>query len=135
MNTLNPRLLLSSALALVLLALASTAPAVEGLDSRYVTLEPIVVNMQDAERARYIQATIQLEGASEEDARAIREHVPAIRDRLIRVLGGRPPEAVRGGENREHLRDEALQEIRGMLQELTGDPRITALYFSDFIRQ
>ncbi|MGM0553212.1 MAG: flagellar basal body-associated FliL family protein [Pseudomonadota bacterium] len=132
----SPRLLLSSALVLLLsFALAATAAEVEGLDSRYVTLDPIVVNMQDGERARYIQATVQLEGNSEEHARAVREHVPAIRDRLIRILGGRPPEAVRGGENREDLREEALQEIRGVLQELTGDPRITALYFSDFIRQ
>lgn len=111
------------------------ALAVDDLDSRYVTLEPVVVNMESSDRARYLQAKIQLEAAEMEDAREIRGHIPAIRDRLIRVLGGRSPDNLRGSEAREDLRQEALEELNELLEELTGEPRIEALYFSDFIRQ
>ena len=122
-------------LALMLLALASSSLAVENLDSHYVTLEPIVVNMQASDRGRYLQASIQLEGNSPEDAREIRRHVPALRDRLIRVLGGRSPDSLTGTEAREAIRSQATQELNAVLDEITGAPRIRALYFSDFIRQ
>lgn len=122
-------------LGLMLLALASSGFAAKNLDSPYVTLEPIVVNMQASDRGRYLQASIQLEGNGPEDAREMRQHIPALRDRLIRVLGGRSPDGLTGSEAREALRSQATQELNAVLEEVTGAPRIRALYFSDFIRQ
>lgn len=132
MKTLSPSLFL---LALLWFVIPASALAVDDLDSRYVTLEPVVVNMESSERARYLQAKIQLEAGQMEDAREIRGHIPAVRDRLIRILGGRAPDSLRGSAAREELRQEALEELNDLLEELTGAPRIEALYFSDFIRQ
>ncbi|WP_024326893.1 flagellar basal body-associated protein FliL [Thioalkalivibrio sp. AKL19] len=120
---------------LVLLLVTPLAHAVDDLDSHYVTLEPVVVNMASSDRGRYLQASIQLEGNDLEDARAIREHIPAVRDRLIHILGGRSPDSLTGGGAREDLRNEAAEELNELLEEITGSPRIAALYFSDFIRQ
>ncbi|WP_018878471.1 MULTISPECIES: flagellar basal body-associated protein FliL [unclassified Thioalkalivibrio] len=120
---------------LLLLLLAPLALAVDDLDSHYVTLEPVVVNMEAADRGRYLQASIQLEGHNLEDARAIREHIPAVRDRLIHILGGRSPDSLTGSGAREDLRNQATHELNELLEEITGSPRIAALYFSDFIRQ
>ena len=120
---------------LVLLLVTPLALAVDDLDSHYVTLEPVVVNMEASDRGRYLQASIQLEGNNLEDARAIREHIPAVRDRLIHILGGRSPDSLTGGGAREDLRNEATEELNELLEEITGSPRIAALYFSDFIRQ
>ncbi|WP_019583393.1 flagellar basal body-associated protein FliL [Thioalkalivibrio sp. ALE16] len=120
---------------LLLLLLAPLALAVDDLDSHYVTLEPVVVNMEAADRGRYLQASIQLEGHNLEDARAIREHIPAVRDRLIHILGGRSPDSLTGSGAREDLRNQATDELNELLEEITGSPRIAALYFSDFIRQ
>ncbi|WP_018141380.1 MULTISPECIES: flagellar basal body-associated protein FliL [unclassified Thioalkalivibrio] len=122
-------------LGLILLLAAPLATAVDDLDSHYVTLEPVVVNMEASDRGRYLQASIQLEGNNLEDARQIREHIPAVRDRLIRILGGRSPESLTGSGAREDLRNEATDELNALLEEITGSPRIAALYFSDFIRQ
>ncbi|WP_019627578.1 flagellar basal body-associated protein FliL [Thioalkalivibrio sp. AKL10] len=122
-------------LGIVLMLTAPLALAVDDLDSHYVTLEPVVVNMASSDRGRYLQASIQLEGNDLEDARAIREHIPAVRDRLIRILGGRSPDSLTGGGAREDLRNEATEELNELLEEITGSPRIAALYFSDFIRQ
>lgn len=122
-------------LGLILLLAAPLANAVDDLDSHYVTLEPVVVNMEASDRGRYLQASIQLEGNNLEDARHIREHIPAVRDRLIRILGGRSPESLTGSGAREDLRNEATDELNALLEEITGSPRIAALYFSDFIRQ
>ncbi|WP_018862675.1 MULTISPECIES: flagellar basal body-associated protein FliL [unclassified Thioalkalivibrio] len=124
-----------SLLALLWWIVPGSALAVDDLDSRYVTLEPIVVNMEATDRARYLQAKIQLEAAEMEDAREIRGHIPAVRDRIIRIMGGRSPDSLRGSEAREDLRHEVLEELNELLEELTGAPRIEALYFSDFIRQ
>ncbi|MFO7953327.1 flagellar basal body-associated protein FliL [Thioalkalivibrio sp.] len=134
--TRSPRRTLHSILlGLVLMLFASPALAEDDLDSHYVTLEPVVVNMEASDRGRYLQASIQLEGNDLEDARAIREHLPAVRDRLIHVLGGRNPDNLAGGGAREDLRNEATDELNELLEEMTGSPRIEALYFSDFIRQ
>ncbi|WP_019625920.1 flagellar basal body-associated protein FliL [Thioalkalivibrio sp. ALJT] len=122
-------------LGLTLLFVTSIAAAVDDLDSHYVTLEPIIVNMESSDRGRYLQASIQLEGNNPEDARAIREHTPAVRDRLIHILGGRSPDSLSGSSAREDLRSQATDELNELLAEITGAPRIMALYFSDFIRQ
>ncbi|WP_018864569.1 MULTISPECIES: flagellar basal body-associated FliL family protein [Thioalkalivibrio] len=132
MKTPSPSLFL---LLLLWWVIPGSVLAVDDLDSRYVTLEPVVVNMESSDRARYLQAKIQLEAAEMDDARQIREHIPAVRDRLIQVMGGRAPDNLRGSAAREDLRQEALEELNELLEELTGAPRIEALYFSDFIRQ
>lgn len=132
----NPfRSLPPALLGLALMLVTPLATAVDDLDSHYVTLEPVVVNMEAADRGRYLQASIQLEGNDLEDARQIREHIPAVRDRLIRILGGRSPDSLTGSGAREDLRTQATDELNEMLEEITGSPRIAALYFSDFIRQ
>ncbi|WP_017941007.1 MULTISPECIES: flagellar basal body-associated protein FliL [unclassified Thioalkalivibrio] len=135
MNRSPLRPLHPALLGLVLLLLTPLALAVDDLDSHYVTLEPVVVNMEAADRGRYLQASIQLEGNTPEDARAIREHIPAVRDRLIHILGGRSPDSLTGSGAREDLRVQATEELNELLEEITGSPRIAALYFSDFIRQ
>nr|WP_019570178.1 flagellar basal body-associated FliL family protein [Thioalkalivibrio sp. ALE11] len=130
-----PRTGLPALMLLVLLALATGPATAEDGDSRYVTLDSLVVNLEDPGAARYLQTNIQLETASQEDADRVRDHMPAVRDRLIHVMGGRGPAEVRRSDGREALRDEAVEELRVILEELTGEPRIDALYFSNFIIQ
>lgn len=81
MKTPSPSLFL---LLLLWWVIPGSVLAVDDLDSRYVTLEPVVVNMESSDRARYLQAKIQLEAAEMDDARQIREHIPAVRDRRAR---------------------------------------------------
>lgn len=126
---------LAALILLLLLALAAGPAAAEDSNSRYVTLDGLVVNLEDPGSARYLQTTIELEAASQDDADRVRDHMPAVRDRLIHVLGGREPDQVRRSDGREALREEALVELQEMLEELTGEPLIEALYFSNFIIQ
>lgn len=121
-------------LLVLLLLLAPPVAAADG-DSRYVTLDSLVVNLADPDSARYLQTTVQLETESRSDADQVRDHIPAVRDRLIHVMGGREPSDVRGSDGRESLREEALEELRATMDDLTGAPLIDALYFSDFIIQ
>nr|WP_196800309.1 flagellar basal body-associated FliL family protein [Thioalkalivibrio sp. ALR17-21] len=130
-----PRTGLPALMLLVLLALATGPATAEDGDSRYVTLDSLVVNLEDPGAARYLQTSIQLETASQEDADQVRHHMPAVRDRLIHVMGGRDPAEVRRSDGREALRDEAVEELREIMEELTGAPLIDALYFSNFIIQ
>ncbi|WP_018935977.1 flagellar basal body-associated protein FliL [Thioalkalivibrio sp. ALJ24] len=120
---------------LVLVFLLAPPLAATDGDSRYVTLDSLVVNLADPDSARYLQTTVQLETESRSDADQVRDHIPAVRDRLIHVMGGREPSDVRGSEGRESLREEALEELRATLDDLAGAPLIDALYFSDFIIQ
>ncbi|WP_019591581.1 flagellar basal body-associated protein FliL [Thioalkalivibrio sp. ALE20] len=130
-----PRTGLPALMLLVLLALAAVPASAEDGDSRYVTLDSLVVNLEDPGAARYLQTNIQLETASQEDADRVRDHMPAVRDRLIHVMGGRDPAEVRRSDGREALRGEAVEELREIMEELTGAPLIDALYFSNFIIQ
>ena len=120
---------------LVLVFLLAPPLAATDGDSRYVTLDSLVVNLADPDSARYLQTTVQLETESRSDADQVRDHIPAVRDRLIHVMGGREPSDVRGSDGRESLREEALEELRATLDDLAGAPLIDALYFSDFIIQ
>jgi flagellar FliL protein len=95
---------------------------------------PFVVNLLDR-RTRFMQIVVTGYVETEEAAEALRYHMPVLRHALIMQFSGKSVEEATSVETREQWRAEALKEIRRIMTELTGDPAVSELYFSDFIIQ
>jgi len=83
----------------------------------------------------YLKAGIELYVSSAVDAATVETHMPLIRDRLIRYLGGRDIEEVSDVARREDLRLGALEMLQKVLLQQTGSVTLAGLYFDDFITQ
>jgi flagellar protein FliL len=102
----------------------------------YLALQPaLVINLASARRAQFLRVDMQFFIETNEDAAAINLHMPAIRDRLIKLLGGRKADQISSPEAREQLRAELLAKLRELMTEKAKTPAITALYFTGFIIQ
>ncbi|WP_006787817.1 flagellar basal body-associated FliL family protein [Thiorhodospira sibirica] len=113
-------------------AAPSKAPAF----SNYMTLDPpLVVNIANERRAQFLQIRAELYVETPQDAEVVTHHMPLIRDRLIMFFGGRAADEVGAVDNREVLRQGALDTVRQALSERAGRPGISGLYFTSFIIQ
>ena len=101
----------------------------------YLTLTPVVVNIADANRARFLRVEIDLSIKTAEDAAIVHEHMPIIQDRLVVLLGGRDAQSLQAAGARDTLRKELLDALRDAMNKAAGHPAIDDLYFTGFIIQ
>jgi flagellar protein FliL len=100
-------------------------------DRPTVPLEEFVVNLADAEQARYLKAKVELEVANEEVKVSCEGNLPAIRNSLVELLSSKTFSQIRDIRGKTRLR----QEIIVRLNEILGTNGITQVYFTDFIIQ
>lgn len=107
-----------------------------GAASKYFQLSPeIVVNLTDQGKVRHLQIAIQLRLEDPADTSLVTEHIPAIQHELVMMLSGREAKDVRSTQGKEALRAEATEKLKKILEENTGRPIISAVYFTAFIIQ
>lgn len=119
------------------------APAVEeeppvdtGAPLIYQPLEPpFVVNFGRDADVRFMQITIQVADRNPAVIEQVKEHNPAIRNGLVMLFSSQKPEVLNTREGKEKLRQDALQEVRRVLREMTGRGRLENLYFTSFVMQ
>lgn len=105
-------------------------------ESIYYQIEPsFIINFPDNPVARLLQVTIEVVGHSETAIDAVRQHEPMVKNNLIMLLGAQDPAELRSRKGKERLRDQVLEEIRKVLDEQTGQPHITQIYFTGFVMQ
>jgi len=66
---------------------------------------------------------------------ALEKHAPVLRSDLILLLSDQSQETLLSREGKEALRAEALAEIQRAMKELSGDPTVESLYFTNFVMQ
>jgi len=111
----------------------------------YYALDPaFVVNLKPPELmsgsylfddARYLQVEVQLMTRDPVVHAALAQHAPALRARLLRLLGEQTSTDVADLESRERLEDKALAEVRSLIQAETGSAAVEALLFTSFVTQ
>ena len=110
--------------------------AASSSNSPYIPLNPpLIVNVTDGKRVRHMQVSIQLKIDKPENAPHIENHRPAIRHELIMLLTGQDVSKLSSTQGKEALRLEAQTAVQKVLQEHTGQPGITGLYFTNLIIQ
>lgn len=96
-----------------------------------IDIDPMVVNLHTDGASRYLKVGFSLQLRSEEDKEHVTLTIAPIRDRVLVHLSSRTPEQVRGPEKMAELREE----LKAMIQEIAGEERVPAIYFTEFFVQ
>ncbi|MCH8530035.1 MAG: flagellar basal body-associated FliL family protein [Saccharospirillum sp.] len=122
---------------LVFLLLA-TAVAAQVQGPRYVELEPnFTLNYGDmvGGRLRYLQTAITLQVADNAAALEVNAHADALRHAIIMHMTAQDHETVRTNQGRETIQEELLFELRRIMEQETGEPKIERVLFTFFVIQ
>lgn len=114
---------------------AEDSAVLEKVKTEYLDLEPaFVTNYGGTGRLRFLRAEVSLRVIEGKKAPVLR-HMPAIRDKLIRLLARQTDDEVSTVEGKELLRQSALKSIQEFLEVEEGENSVTDLLFGKFIIQ
>lgn len=105
----------------------------EGAAVTYVELAPAFVTNFQAPKIRYLKTDITLKVKGSATADAINRHVPYIRNNLVMLFSRQSEESLNSPEGRQHLKEEALQEIISVLQTESEPVDVQEVLFTSFI--
>ncbi|MFC0677068.1 flagellar basal body-associated protein FliL [Lysobacter korlensis] len=94
-----------------------------------------VVNLADSESSRYLQADVQLMTRDPETVAALELHAPAIRNRMLLLLGSQVAATINHRAGKEQLQKLALAEVRAVLKAEKAPDKVDALYFTSLVIQ
>ncbi len=99
----------------------------------YLPLQSLLVNLEG--KRHYLRVDVQLLVDSKAHAERIKMHMPPIRHALIMLFSNRNPEQLATADEREKLRQAALQDVTKTLQKYGTSEGIKDLFFTDFLIQ
>lgn len=102
----------------------------------YIPLHPaFVVNFENQEQVSFLQVDIQIMTYDASVESALKTHMPAIRNELLLLLGGKQYHEINTREGKRALSQEAIQVIQDVLKSVGEPNSIQALYFTSFVMQ
>lgn len=111
-------------------------PAAAAGAASYLALDPaFVVNLEDPEAPRYLQADVQVMSRDAAALETVKAHLPRIRNSLLMLFGQQKPSDLATRAGKEKLLAAALAEIQKVMQAETGKPVVEAAYFTSFVMQ
>lgn len=115
---------------------AEEEAAVPPAPAIYLPLDPaFVVNLDDPEQPRFLQAEVQLMGRDPLAMETIKGQLPRIRNAILMLLGQQRPVDLVSREGKERLQAEVLAEVQKVMEAETGNPVAEAVYFTSFVMQ
>lgn len=129
---------------LTLLSVSMTAAAEGGEGANngpYLAIDPpLVVNLISPGSPHFMQVKVQVMSHDPKVLAALKDNMPPVRDALIMLLSSQTADAMFDVQNREKVRQQALDAIRKVLEQVAGiksDGKhgVEALYFTDFVIQ
>lgn len=99
-----------------------------------VELPPFIVNLADAEQARYLRMTVSLGVGGEEGGKSEKPDqlfMTRVRNAMLAVLGEKKSDEILTVEGKAKLRKELLNAAQAASEE----PHVQAIYITDFIVQ
>lgn len=117
------------------IALSATASAADdekaAPDIGYYPLKPsFVSNLSGG--PKYIRCDIQLMTETASEIPSIDRHAPALRHRILMLIAGQDGKQLQTREGKEQLRQAALAAVQAQLEEFTGQPIVSDLYFTAY---
>ena len=102
----------------------------------YYALTPAMVgNYGSGERLKYYKADVALRISSKGVEDRVKHHEPLIRHQLVMLFSQQTDETLSGPEAKEQLRQEALRQVREVLEQEEGKPLVDDLLFNNLIIQ
>ena len=96
---------------------------------------PFVVSFSTDADVRLMKVKLQVADRDPAVIERVKNNLPAIRNSLILLFSSQKPEELVTREGKEKLRQAALEEVRKVLAEQTGDGTLENLYFTSFVMQ
>lgn len=105
--------------------------------SIYLPIKPaFVVNYGGEGRLKYIKTELSVRLSDSDAANSVRHHLPYIRHNLVMLFSAQTDEELSSQEGREMLRQNALTEIKKVVEQEDGSAEgVVDLYFNTFIVQ
>lgn len=102
----------------------------------YYPLKPnIIVNFNARGKQRFLQAEISLMVRDDDVVTAIEEHSAMLQHSLLMLFSGQDYSELQTDEGKELLRQMALAEIQGLLEQEIGKPGVEQVLFTGFVMQ
>lgn len=101
----------------------------------FVPLEAFTVNLQDADRERYLQIGVVLEVNDGHVADAVKSKLPIIRSLILLLISSKRSVDLQGADAKQKLAAEIIVQARLPLESDTPDKGIEQVHFSQFIIQ
>ncbi|GBE11571.1 flagellar basal body-associated protein FliL [bacterium BMS3Bbin12] len=115
---------------------AKVAPRESKGKPLYLAIAPaFVVNLQDHGGLRFLQIGVEVMTHQHQVIDALNLNMPQVRDRLVMLFSNQTYESVNTLQGKEHLRKEALAQVRRVMQKEIGEPGVDAVYFTSFVMQ
>ena len=104
--------------------------------ANYLSLTPsFTVNLEDEEASRYLQVEMEVRANSTHTLDQVKLHTPRIRNAILLLLGQQHYHELSTRAGKEALQAKVLGEIQKIMQAETGEPGVTAVYFTSFVMQ
>lgn len=105
-------------------------------EALYVALDPaFLVNLGDHMSGRYLQTDIQVMTRDPKTQEALGKHMPAIRNRMLLLLGQQIPQDLGARSGKEALQAKALAEVKQLLESEDQPHDVEAVIFTSFVTQ
>lgn len=102
----------------------------------YYQLSPsFVATFNVRGRQRHLQADVALMLRDKATIDEVELHMPVVRNRLVMLFSGQVYEDLQTPEGKELLRQQALTEVRDVMEEETGEPAVEQVLFTGFVMQ
>ncbi len=102
----------------------------------YVPLHPaFIVNFENQEQVSFLQVDIQVMTYDAAVESALKAHMPAVRNELLLLLGGKQYHEINTREGKRALSQECIEVIQEVLKGVGEPSSIEALYFTSFVMQ
>ncbi len=97
--------------------------------------DPFVVNFIDKNQIRYLQINVEVMARDQDVIDSIGAHLPKIKNNLLVLFSDLDFDMITNVAGKQKLRDLALEELRKILKDETGNGEVEALYFTGFVMQ
>lgn len=101
----------------------------------FVILETFTVNLASDEGEQYLQVETTLQVPEDKDAKAIKEHMPEVRNRLILLLCSKMASEINTLEGKNKLSQEMMEAVKKPFTGKKEPQNVTNLFFTSFVIQ
>ncbi len=97
----------------------------------FYKMDPIIVNLNDTEKMRYLKIKMEIESAEAKANEEYEKRLPQLRDTILAVLTNKNSREILDSGGKEKLRGEMKDRMNGFLTTF----KIQNIYFAEFVIQ
>jgi flagellar FliL protein len=101
----------------------------------FVPLETFTVNLQPDPDERFLQLEMSLQVATAEEETKLTNHMPAVRNRILMLLGSKVASEISDTEGKQALIEEIIEEVNEPFSEKGKPQEVSGVFFTSYVIQ